>query len=81
MKYQRIQDLREDADLTQKEISEYLHISPRTYSHYENGTRNIPVDMLIRLANYYRTSMDYLVRRTDDPHWKNENITKEDSLQ
>lgn len=81
MKYQRIQDLREDVDLTQKEISEYLHISPRTYSHYENGTRNIPVDMLIRLANYYRTSMDYLVGRTDDPHWKNENITKEDSLQ
>lgn len=50
MKFQRIQNLREDADLTQKELSEYLHISPRTYSHYENGTRNIPVEMLIRLA-------------------------------
>lgn len=72
MKYQRIQDLREDADLTQKQLSEYLHISPRTYSHYENGTRNIPVDMLIRLANYYHTSVDYLVGRTDDPHWNPE---------
>ena len=72
MKYQRIQDLREDADLTQKQLSEYLHISPRTYSHYENGTRNIPVDMLIRLANYYHTSVDYLVGRTDDPRWNPE---------
>ena len=72
MKYQRIQDLREDADLTQKQLSEHLHISPRTYSHYENGTRNIPVDMLIRLANYYHTSVDYLVGRTDDPRWNPE---------
>ena len=72
MTYQRIQDLREDADLTQKQLSEYLHISPRTYSHYENGTRNIPVDMLIRLANYYHTSVDYLVGRTDDPRWNPE---------
>lgn len=70
MKFQRIQNLREDADLIQKELSEYLHISPRTYSHYENGTRNIPVEMLIRLANYYNTSIDYLVGRTDNPHWR-----------
>ena len=49
MKYQRIQNLREDADLTQKEVSQYLHISQRTYSHYENGTRNIHVEMLSRL--------------------------------
>lgn len=74
MKYQRIQDLREDADLTQKQISEYLHISPRTYSHYENGTRCIPVDMLIRLANYYHTSIDYLVGRTDDPGWNKKDL-------
>ena len=65
MKFQRIQDLRTDADLSQKQISEILHISQRSYSHYETGSRNIPIEMLIRLANYYETSIDYLVGRTD----------------
>ena len=63
MKFQRIQDLRTDADMSQKQLSEILHISQRSYSHYE--TRNIPVEMLIRLANYYDISVDYLVGRTD----------------
>lgn len=66
MKFQRIQDLRTDADLSQKQISEILHISQRSYSHYETGSRNIPIEMLIRLANYYDTSIDYLVGRTDN---------------
>ncbi len=61
MKFQRIQDLRTDADLSQKQISDILHISQRSYSHYETGSRNIPIEMLIRLANYYETSIDYLV--------------------
>ena len=65
MKFQRIQDLRTDADLSQKQLSEILHISQRSYSHYETGSRNIPVEMLIRLANYYNISVDYLVGRTD----------------
>lgn len=65
MKFQRIQDLRTDADLSQKQISDILHISQRSYSHYETGSRNIPIEMLIRLANYYETSIDYLVGRTD----------------
>ncbi|MCD7868214.1 MAG: helix-turn-helix domain-containing protein [Clostridiales bacterium] len=65
MKFQRIQDLRNDADLSQKEISEILHISQRSYSHYETGSRNIPIEMLIRLADYYDTSVDYLLGRTD----------------
>ena len=65
MKFQRIQDLRTDADMSQKQISEILHISQRSYSHYETGSRNIPVEMLIRLANYYDISVDYLVGRTD----------------
>ena len=65
MKFQRIQDLRTDADMSQKELSEILHISQRSYSHYETGSRNIPVEMLIRLANYYDISVDYLVGRTD----------------
>ena len=65
MKFQRIQDLRTDADMSQKQLSEILHISLRSYSHYETGSRNIPVEMLIRLANYYDISVDYLVGRTD----------------
>lgn len=65
MKFQRIQDLRTDADLSQKQLSEILHMSQRSYSHYETGSRNIPVEMLIRLANYYDISVDYLVGRTD----------------
>ena len=65
MKFQRIQDLRTDADMSQKQLSEILHISQRSYSHYETGSRNIPVEMLIRLANYYEISVDYLVGRTD----------------
>lgn len=65
MKFQRIQDLRTDADMSQKQLSEILHISQRSYSHYETGSRNIPVEMLIRLANYYDISIDYLVGRTD----------------
>nr|WP_294695744.1 helix-turn-helix transcriptional regulator [uncultured Blautia sp.] len=65
MKFQRIQDLRTDADMSQRQLSEILHISQRSYSHYETGSRNIPVEMLIRLANYYDISVDYLVGRTD----------------
>ena len=64
MKFQRIQDLRTDADMSQKQLSEILHISQRSYSHYETGSRNIPVEMLIRLANYYDISVDYLVGLT-----------------
>ena len=66
MKFQRIRDLRIDSDLSQKKIGEILHISQRSYSHYETGSRNIPIEMLIRLADYYDTTIDYLVGRTDN---------------
>lgn len=66
MKFQRIQDLRIDSALSQKKIGEILHISQRSYSHYETGSRNIPIEMLIRLADYYDTTIDYLVGRTDN---------------
>lgn len=65
MKFQRIQDLRIDSDLSQKQIGEILHISQRSYSHYKTGSRDIPVEMLIRLADYYNISLDYLVGRSD----------------
>lgn len=66
MKFQRIQDLRIDSDLSQKKIGEILHISQRSYSHYETGSRNIPIEMLIRLADYYDTTIYYLVGITDN---------------
>ena len=62
----RIKDLREDNDLTQKEVAEYLHIKQNTYSQYENGQRQIPITALILLANYYKTSVDYILGLTDE---------------
>ncbi len=62
----RIRDLREDRDLTQKQIAEFLHIKQNTYSQYENGHRQIPVDILISLAQFYNTSVDYLLGRTNE---------------
>lgn len=66
MKFQRIQDLRVDSDLSQRQLGEILRISQRSYSHYETGSRGIPIEMLIRLADYYDTTIDYLVGRTDN---------------
>ena len=62
----RIKDLREDRDLTQKELAEILHIKQNTYSQYENGQRQIPIDALIALARYYDTSVDYILELTDN---------------
>lgn len=64
MRFQRIQDLRTDSDLSQKQLGEILYISQRTYSYYETGAHSIPIEILIRLANYYDVSIDYLVGRT-----------------
>ena len=62
----RIKSLREDNDLTQKQISEFLNISQVAYSYYEINKRNIPLELLSKLADYYNTSIDYLVYRTDE---------------
>ena len=62
----RIKDLREDRDLTQREIAAYLHIKQNTYSQYETGQRQLPIDILIALARYYKTSTDYLLGLTDE---------------
>lgn len=61
----RIRDLREDHDLTQKEVAELLNISQATYSRYETGTLGIPHSSLEVLADYYHTSVDYLLGRTN----------------
>lgn len=62
----RLRELREDSDLTQQMLAEYLHIRQNTYSQYENAQRQLPVDVLIRLAAYYHTSTDYLLGLTDE---------------
>ena len=64
-KYERIRNLREDSDLTQMELGRLLHISQRAYSHYEAGTRDIPIEVLIGLADIYKVNVDYLLHRTD----------------
>ena len=65
--YPRIRDLREDHDLTQQEVSNYLLMKQPQYSRYERGERDIPTDVLIRLAKLYKTSTDYLLGLKDDP--------------
>lgn len=65
MKFERLRNLREDHDLTQEQIAQYLHTTQRTYAHYEKGDRGIPLETLELLAEYYNTSIDYLVGRTD----------------
>ena len=57
--------MREDMDLTQSELASFLHIKQNTYSQYENGQRQIPLEQLIALAKYYKTSTDYLLGLTD----------------
>lgn len=61
----RIKDLREDHNLTQQQIADYLNVKQNTYSQYETGNRQIPVDTLIALAAFYKTSTDYLLGLTD----------------
>lgn len=63
----RIKDLREDNDLTQKEISKILMCDQSLYSKYERGEREIPLNLLIKLADYYKTNLDYLTYRTNNP--------------
>ena len=61
--YLKIKDLREDHDLSQKEVAKVLNISQVAYSYYEIGKRNIPLDLLIKLADYYNFTLDYIVGR------------------
>lgn len=65
--YRRIRELREDHDLTQRQLAEILNMPQPQYFRYEQGYRDIPTDILIRLADLYKTSTDYLLGRTDNP--------------
>ena len=62
----RLRDLREDNDYTQEQIAKYLNVKQNTYSQYENGQRQIPIDSLIRLAKLYKTSVDYILGLTEN---------------
>ena len=66
--YPNIRALREDHDLTQKQVSEYLRCSQQVYSNYELGQRDLPTDILIRLSKLYNTSTDYILGLTDQPN-------------
>lgn len=65
--YPRIRDLREDRDLKQRELADYLNCSQQVYSNYELGQRDIPSEVLIRLSRFYKVSVDYILGLTDDP--------------
>lgn len=70
--YPRLKDLREDRDLSQQQVADYLGMKQPQYSRYERGLRDIPTDILILLAKLYKTSTDYILGLTNDsrPHYK-----------
>ena len=65
--YKRIRDLREDRDLTQKQLSSALNCSQQVYSNYELGQRDIPTDILIKLSAFYNVSVDYILGLSNNP--------------
>lgn len=73
--FQRLKDLREDKDLTQKDIAQFLNIHQTVYSRYERGFQNIPLEFLLKLADFYNTSTDYILGRTNEikPYTKPKN--------
>lgn len=68
MVYSRIRDLREDRDLNQQDLADYLNCSQVCYSRYENGQRDIPLEIISKIADFYHVSVDYLLNRTDCPY-------------
>lgn len=68
--YKRIRELREDRDIRQREMAAVLKCSQQVYSNYELGQRDIPTDILIRLADFYQVSIDYILGRTNKPEMK-----------
>ena len=67
MKFQNLRNIREDNDITQQTIAEYLGVTQNTYSQYETGKISLIDETLIKLANYYNVSVDYLMDRTNNP--------------
>lgn len=67
MKFTRLREIREDRDIKQKDIAKMLNVSQNTYSQYENGIIQLTAESLIKLADFYNVSVDYLLGRTDNP--------------
>ena len=68
VQYKNLRGIREDKDIKQKDIAKYLNVSQNTYSQYETGVISLTAEVLIKLANYYNVSVDYLLDRTDNPN-------------
>lgn len=67
MQFKNLRGIREDRDLRQKDVAQYLNVSQNTYSQYETGVISLTAEVLIKLANFYDVSIDYLLDQTDDP--------------
>ena len=67
MQFKHLRGIREDRDIRQKDIAKYLNVSQNTYSQYENGVISLTAEVLIKLADYYNVSIDYLLDRTNNP--------------
>ena len=67
MQFKNLKGIREDRDIRQKDVAAYLNVSQNTYSQYETGVIALTAEVLIKLANYYQVSIDYLLDRTDNP--------------
>ena len=78
MQYIRIKNLRIDHDVKQIEIAHHLGVSQNTYSDYELGKINVPVDIIIKIADYYNVSTDYILNRTDNPNILQRSMPKYD---
>ena len=81
MEHNRIKELREDRDIKQREIAAYLKVAQNTYSNYENGVREFPLEILILLSRFYQVNLEYLLGLTDIPtpyhHRNDQNKTPE----
>ena len=68
MQFKNLREIREDKDIKQKDIAKYLNVSQNTYSQYETGVISLTAEVLIKLADYYKVSVDYLLDRTNNPN-------------
>ena len=68
MQFKNLRGIREDRDIKQKDIAKYLNVSQNTYSQYETGVISLTAEVLIKLADYYKVSIDYLLDRTNNPN-------------
>ncbi|MEE1186046.1 MAG: helix-turn-helix transcriptional regulator [Acutalibacteraceae bacterium] len=68
MQFKNLRGIREDRDIKQKDIAKYLNVSQNTYSQYETGVISLTAEILIKLADYYKVSVDYLLDRTNNPN-------------